>query len=122
MPVLRKKALAVFLASTLLAGCGAQDDAASAATVDLSRLPVTVEGKIDVSVAEGDDDGNGVAEYNFGTLTVGEQAIDVLVDPEVMRKHAELADAESHVRATLGSATNEFGGGTVYRVTSIEKL
>jgi hypothetical protein len=118
---MRRGFLAVLAAAALLAGCGGKDDAATAATVDLSKLPVTVEGKLDVSVTEGDVDDDDVSELNFGTLTVGAQAIDVLVDPDVMRQHADLADAEVPVRATLG-ATKEIGGQTVYQVTALEKL
>jgi hypothetical protein len=106
------------------AGCGSSDPADSKqadTTVDLSSLPVTVEGRLVADVSEGDVDDEGESEYseiNFGTLTVGSNEIMVQVSGSVLRS-ANLPEAGGDVRATLGSKSDEHGP-TYYEITSLE--
>lgn len=119
--------LLVIAVGVFSVGCGSGGDGASpssASVVDLSTLPVTLEGMLMADIAEGDvdedDEGGEYSEFNFGTLTVGSQEILVQVSGELLRS-AGLPEAEGRVRATLGSKTDEYGV-TTYTITALEKL
>lgn len=108
-------------------GCGSRDPSSSASgasRIDLSNLPVTVEGTLVADVSEGDvEDEDGDSEYsefNFGTLTVGGEEIDVLVGGSVLRS-AGLPEAQGRVRATIGSKSEDMGF-VHYRITALERL
>jgi hypothetical protein len=109
----------------LSAGCGSgkpADSKQAETTVDLSSLPVTVEGKLVADVAEGDVDDEGGSEYseiNFGTLTVGSEEILLQVSGSVLRS-ASLPETGGNVRATLGRKSDEHGA-TYYEITSLER-
>ena len=75
-----------------IAGCGARNQSVSdqaPASVDLSSLPVTLEGRLIADVGEGDVDSEGeeseYSEFNFGTLTVGADEIPVQVSGSVLK-------------------------------------
>jgi hypothetical protein len=107
------------------AGCSSSDEPAkkqTASSVDLSSLPVTVEGMLVADVGEGDVDEDGGDEYseiNFGTLTVGSEEIMVQVSGSVLRS-ASLPEGGGKVRATLGSKSDEYGA-TYYEITRLER-
>ena len=110
-----------------IAGCGARNQSVSdqaPASVDLSSLPVTLEGRLIADVGEGDVDSEGeeseYSEFNFGTLTVGADEIPVQVSGSVL-KSANLSGADEKVRATIGRKSDE-AGATYYHITKIERL
>jgi hypothetical protein len=106
-------------------GCGSGEQTGSgppAGSVDLSSLPVTLEGMFVVDVAEGDVDDEGddeYSEFNFGTLTVGSEEIPVQVSGSVLRA-AGLPAEGGNVSATLGSKSDEYGH-PIYEITSIRR-
>lgn len=119
------RSLLVVLAC-LAAGCSSGDPSGQqpdSTTVDLSSLPVTLEGMLVADIGEGDVDedegGGGYSEVNFGTLTVGSEEILVQVSGDVLRS-ANLPEAQGKVRATIGSKSDEYGP-TYYQITSIER-
>jgi hypothetical protein len=121
------RTLCIAMLMCLTAGCGTREEAgttAGDAGVDLSNLPLTVEGMLVADVGEGDvdEDGDGgeYSEVNFGTLTVGGEEILVQVSGSVL-KAANLPEAEGKVRATIGSKSSE-SGATYYEITDLERL
>ncbi len=121
------RALVIAALACFFAACSSGDQPASrntASTVDLSSLPVTVEGLLVADVGEGDvdeeGDGDEYSEFNFGTLTVGSEEIPVHVSGSVLRS-ANLPEAEGRVRATIGSKSEEYGH-TYYQIISLQRL
>lgn len=121
------RTLCVAMLMCLTSGCGTREESGTAAhsrDVDLSTLPLTVEGTLVADVGEGDvdEDGDGgeYSEVNFGTLTVGGEEILVQVSGSVLRS-ANLPEAEGEVRATIGSKSSEYGA-TYYEITELERL
>jgi len=117
-------ALVLAFAATGCGPQGASSPQTGSASVDLSNLPVTLEGTLVADVSEGEvDDEDGVSEYsefNFGTLTVGGEEIDVLVSGSVLRA-ARLPEAQGRVRATIGAKIEDHGF-VHYRITALERL
>lgn len=112
--------LSLFL---LLAACGGSDPAStepSAAGAALASLPATVEGTVIFDVIEGDDEFGDYANWNFGTLTLGEDEVLVEADGEVLRS-LKIPDEGGRVRATVSSRRME-GDVPMYKITSIQAL
>jgi hypothetical protein len=106
-----------------LAACGnrtPESPADSISTASLATLPATVEGMLVVDVAEGEVDEEGTSEFNFGTLTLGNEDISIQVSGSILQS-ADLSEEGGKVRATLGSKTEQFGE-TFYTITSLQRL
>ena len=105
-----------------LSACGSREQSVSASspTPALASLPATVEGMLVVDVAEGDVDDEGTSEFNFGTLTVGDDEFLVEVGGSLLQS-AGVPETGANVRATLGSKTEQYGA-TTYRITSLSRL
>ncbi len=121
---MRLNFISVLLASVMLVACstGESDSSASSASLQttLATLPATIEGELIAGDDEGDDEG-GIPEFTFGSITVGEENVDVIIPPEMLAS-AALPDNIGKVRATLGSVTKEYGGFSYYKVTKLERL
>lgn len=119
--------LCISILMCLMAACGSRESGPSgesAGGVDLTSLPVTLEGMLAADVGEGDVDedseGGEYSEINFGTLTVGSEEILVQVSGDVLRA-ANLPQAQGQVRATIGSKSDDYGA-TYYEITTLERL
>lgn len=119
---MRATFLIALIASLLVAACGStvSNPTATSSAASLATLPATVEGDLIAGADEADVDQGSSFEYVFGTLTVGDENIDVLIKPSVLQA-AALPDDMGKVRATLGSKTEQFGG-PAYVVTALERL
>lgn len=120
----------VFFTACLLVACGSSEPGGHAAAPSaasspasspvLSSLPATVEGDLEINVAEGDVEEGGASEFNFGTLTVNGNEISVQVSGSLLQS-ANLPNDSGRVRATLGSKDAQFGG-DFYTITALKKL
>jgi hypothetical protein len=110
----------------VLAGCGSggadgADPASSSHLAgSLASLPATVEGTLNMSAGEGDEDEHG-QEVLFGMLTVAGKEYYVEVAPALVDA-ASIAEEIVKVRATLGSKQDLGGGVVQYSITALEKL
>ena len=105
-----------------IAACGSHEQSVSSSSPPgtLSSLPATVDGLLVADVAEGDIDDEGTSEFNFGTLTVGDEELLVEVSGSLLRS-AGVPDTGANVRATLGSKSEQFGA-TTYKITALSRL
>jgi hypothetical protein len=118
----RGSGIVVIVLALALAACGSAEQSVSATspTPSVASLPATVEGMLVVDVAEGDVDDEGTSEFNFGTLTVGDDDLMVEVGGSLLQS-AGVPEAGAKVRATLGSKTEQYGA-TTYRITALSRL
>ena len=116
------RTLLVLLFCSMLCACDSGGNApAATASVEqqLAKLPATIEG--DLIAGEGDEYDPALAHLPAaGSLTVGEEVVDVLID-RAMLKAAALPDDSGRVRLTLGEKVDR-AGFAQYRVTRIERL
>jgi hypothetical protein len=112
----------VFVVALTLTACSSKEPEAGSETpgINLSSLPVTVEGVLVADVAEGDVDEEGTSEFNFGTLTAGENELLIEVSGALLQS-AGIPEEGARVRATLGSKSERFGANT-YTITSLSRL
>ena len=121
---MRISALSLAVASLMLAACGAGDPASTTSGSSISAvasLPVTLEGELVADIAEGDVDGEGTSEFNFGSLTVNGEEIPVQVSGSVMQSAGLTGESSGKVRATISSKTDEYGS-TIYTVSALQRL
>lgn len=112
--------ISALFVSLLVAACGSKDSgSAASSTAALASLPVTIEGELVAGSSEGDYDET-PSEYVFGSLAVGDETINVLVPPSIL-KAAALPDDVGMVRATLSSKNAEYGV-EAYVITVLQKL
>jgi hypothetical protein len=92
----------------------------AAVSIPAYALPVTLEGKFELSVETGDVSAAGVSEFNFGTLDVKGAMHLVQISGAVLGASGVSRDSNI-VRATLGSRTDAYGAPT-YIVTAMTKV
>jgi hypothetical protein len=122
-PIMQSRVVALCVLAVCLAACGVKDQADSASDAELpslSALPTTVEGFLEVSVAEGDVEDDDISEFNFGTITVDGKEIPFECDGALLRS-AAVPETGANVRATLGSSV-DYGGVTTYKITALDRL
>jgi hypothetical protein len=121
----REFVLAMF-AAVMLSACGAGSPKGAAAeaggqsAASLASLPATVEGTLDMSAGEGDEDEGG-QEVLFGVLNVSGQDHYVEIAPALVGAAAITEDI-AKVRATVASKQDLGNGVISYTVTALEKL
>ena len=119
---MRINILCAAVASLLLVACGSEGLGPNPGTSSVvASLPTTVEGDLVIDVGEGDVDEGENAEFNFGTLTVGGEEIDVQVSGSTLQAGGFSGETSGKVRATISSKTDEYGP-TTYTVTSLQRL
>jgi hypothetical protein len=124
---MRYSRAAVALAAALLVACGSGGSAVGEAEFAdtssnpaLASLPANVEGTLDMSLGEGNDEEDG-ADMLFGSLVVGREDLYIQVDSRLLDT-AGIPPEGARVRATIGSKEDLGSNMTQYTITALEKL
>jgi hypothetical protein len=112
-------ALALVACGSDLPDSGAKFGEASTNTA-LASLPATVEGVLDMSLGEGNEEEDGT-DMAFGGLAVGKDELYIQVDSKLLDS-AGLPPDGGKVRATIGSREDLGNGMFQYTITAVEKL
>ena len=120
-------AMATAMVATMLVACGSGEStdaesefAGTSANPALALLPATVEGTLDMSLGEGNDEADGT-EMLFGGLVVGKEDLYIQVDSRLLESAGIPAEA-TKVRATIGAKEDLGEDMTQYTITKLEKL
>jgi hypothetical protein len=120
---MRSVGVVVLLLSGVLAACGAKPEepeiTGASKNPALATLPATVEGLLDMSLGEGDDDDDGV-DMLYGGLTLGNEDLFIQVDARLLDE-AGIGEP-TRVRATIGSSIRDGHDQTTYTITALTKL